>query len=280
MAYTKAPVFKAPRPAPVQAIQWNVWGQGFYDHERRDETEGGVDFGRRTRTHGGIGGIDLTKAGGWLLPADYMVVGLLGGYTKARVRNDDGSTATVRGPSAGFYSIWMNGGFSWDSNFKVDFFDLDTSVAPFTGLELRNYSSSNNLNYRFDMNPWWFEPTVGVTYSRLIWDDRASALGLTDGRQTRVQGGARVGTSWMWNNVRVDPTFTALAYSDVRIEGGTIAGVIAAGPSDEDKVFGQFIGKLGFDWGRGLSSFVEGEVRGRRDIVGTAVRGGLRLQLN
>jgi hypothetical protein len=44
-------------------------------------------------------------------------------------------------------------------------------------------------------------------------------------------------------------------------------------------VFGQVIGKLNFDWGKdikGLSSYIEAEVRGRDGVVGTAARVGVR----
>jgi len=39
--------------------------------------------------------------------------------------------------------------------------------------------------------------------------------------------------------------------------------------------FGQATAKLNFDWGRGLSSYVEGEVRGRDNALGVAARLGV-----
>jgi hypothetical protein len=56
-------------------------------------------------------------------------------------------------------------------------------------------------------------------------------------------------------------------------------GPLVTVPTDEGKVFGQVIGKLNFDWSKdikGLSSYVEGEVRGRSGVFGTAARVGAR----
>jgi hypothetical protein len=49
-------------------------------------------------------------------------------------------------------------------------------------------------------------------------------------------------------------------------------------PTDEGKIFGQLIGKLDFNWTTALSSYIEGEVRGRRDVFGAAGRAGVRYQ--
>jgi len=46
-------------------------------------------------------------------------------------------------------------------------------------------------------------------------------------------------------------------------------------PTDQNKIFGQATAKLNFDWGRGLSSYVEGEVRGRDNALGVAARLGV-----
>ena len=103
------------------------------------------------------------------------------------------------------------------------------------------------------------------------WDAASKAIGFTDGRSTRVQGGLRVGTSFDYHGVRVEPTLTGMAYDDVSISGGTIVSAFAPlVPTDEGKVFGQGIGKLNFDWGRGLSAYVEGEVRGPSGVLGYA----------
>ena len=274
------PVFKAmPKPVMMRTITYALWGQGFGDVEWRSGTFAGIDLGRTTTTVGGIGGADVTITN-IFSATDAYVIGVLGGYTSARVRNSDGSTARVDGPGVGLYSIYVNGGFSTDSTFKVDFFDLNRSVTglPDLGLHLTNYTSAYNVNYKFDMKPWWLEPTVGFSYTSTNWDGASKALGFIDGHTWRVQAGVRLGTAYDWNGVTVEPTLTAMAYSDVEIRGGTIA--IAAGiptaPTDEGKVFGQGIAKLNFIWNTHLSSYLEGEVRGREGVLGAAGRVGLR----
>jgi hypothetical protein len=282
LAYTgtrdaKSPAVTKAAPSPVApAVQYAAWAQGFVDHERRSGFFNGIDAGRRTNIGGGIGGIDGTMSN-FFSAGDALLLGLLGGGIDARVRNNDGSTAHFRGPLAGGYAVYVKGAFSSDTVFKVDFLDLDTSFVGFTDLGVTNYSLASNYNYKFDFTTWWFEPTVGSNWTRTIWNGKAHGLHFTDGKQVRLQAGARFGTSFDWNGVKVEPVLTALAYSDVVIEGGTISTVLTPLiPDDEGKIFGQLIGKLGFDFGRGFSSYVEGEIRGREHVFGAAGRAGLR----
>ena len=278
--YMKA---KAPQKGPEP---WLVatWAQGFGDFETRSGTLNGVDIGRVTRTDGGVAGIDVTIPH-LFVSTDAWVVGLLGGDTESTVHNNDGSSAHVRGPGVGIYSVYVNGGFSEDSVFKVDFFDLDSTdtVGNTTPLRLVNSSSATNLNYKL-MNgngPSWVEPTVGASYTNTRWDSASLAMGLTNGEQWRVQAGVRVGTLFMWSGAQVEPTLAALAYDDVSIVGGTlVSAVTPVAPSDQGKVFGQLIGKMNFDWGNGFSDYVEGEVRGRENVLGLAARVGARYVFN
>ena len=279
---SKSPVFKAmPKQQPMlRTVTYGIWGQGFGDVEWRSGAFNGADIGRTTTTAGGIGGADVTVTN-IFSATDAFVIGALGGFTSARVKNADGSTAVVDGPGVGAYAIYVNGGFSTDATFKVDFFELNRTAAgvPDLNLGLTNFVIAHNLNYKVDIKPWWFEPTVGYSYSSLVWDGASKALGFEDGHTIRVQGGIRAGTAFDWNGVTVEPTLTGMAYSDVEIRGGTIA--LAAGspplaPTDEGKVFGQGIAKLNFVWNKNLSSYLEGEVRGRENVLGAAGRLGLR----
>jgi len=276
------PILKAPPKAPEPA--WNVagWAQGFGDYENRTGQFNGADIGRTARTGGVIGGVDLTLPH-LFLPADAWVVGVLGGDTVSTVHNADGSSARVRGPGVGVYSVYVNGGFSTDGVFKADFFDLDSTDAFnfTTGLRLTNLTVTDNLNYKYEFSQYWIEPTVGFAYTATIWDAASLAIGLTNGNDWRVQGGARIGTSFDANGVHVEPTLTALLYDDVSITGGTlITATSPIVPTDEGKLFGQLIGKMNFDFGRGVSSFVEGEVRGRENVFGAAGRLGIRYVFN
>jgi len=267
------PLYAKAQPAAPKANEYGlaVWGQGFGDYEERTGTFNGTDIGRITRTWGFIGGIDKTFTN-LNTASDALVLGLLSGDVTAGVDTKIGSAARITGPSVGVYGIYVNGGFATDLTFKADFFGVDQMQAgsSTTSLGLDNYTVAFNLNYKSDLNrSWWLEPTVGTLHTNTAWNGTAHDLGLTDGDTWRVQGGARLGWNTVWNTVQVDSTLAALAYDDVSIRGGTISTVAAPlVPTDEGKVFGQLIGKLNFDYGNGLSSYLEGEVRGREGVFG------------
>ena len=286
LAYTgvqdsKTPIANASaQPAPAPGPKLGTWGTGYGDWETRRGNFELTDIGRTARTGGGIGGVDLTFRN-ITSATDAFVVGVFGGAMSSRVTNNDGSVAQIDAPSTGVYAAYVNGGFSTDATFKVDFIDVSSrhpDIAE-TRLFMTNYSAAANLNYKLEFDPSWFEPTVGVLVSRNIWDADSAALGYTDGRGVRVQGGARFGTSWLWGAVRVEPTLMGLLYSDVTIDGGTLLNVITPlVPTDKGKLFASGSGKVNLDFGNGWSANVEGEVRGRTGVLGTAVRGGLRYQ--
>jgi len=278
---------KAPPAAVASASGWAVWSQLYGDYEQRSGIVDGFDTGRISRTGGIIGGLDKTFIGGF--GGDALVLGLLSGAMTSHVSNVDGSSSRINGPSVGAYAIWIKGGFSIDSTFKVDFLDIDQSsplmVIPSFGLT--NYSAALNLNDKIQFTGWWMEPTVGVLDTCSIWNSAGHGIGLTDGNDVRLQAGSRFGTPFDWGRASVEATLATLVYDDVSITGGTLVTATAglggspliAVPTDEGKVFGQVIGKLNFDWSKdiqGLSSYVEGEVRGRSGVFGTAARVGVR----
>lgn len=116
---------------------------------------------RRYRAHGAaagvVGGLDVTLPH-LLFPTDAWVVGVLGGDTES----------------------------------NADFFDLDSTDAfnNTTGLRLTNLTVTDNLNYKYDFSQYWIEPTVGFSHPSTIWDAAALAIGLTNGNDWRVRGGA------------------------------------------------------------------------------------------
>jgi hypothetical protein len=280
---TRAPLYAKAPPAGPTANDYGlaVWGQGFGDYEQRTGTFNGMDIGRITRTWGFIGGIDKTFTS-LTSKNDALVIGVLSGETSSGVDSALGSSAHISGPSVGAYGIYVNGGFSTDLTFKADFFGVDqTQIAGgTTSFGVNNYTEAFNVNNKYTLNPaWWIEPTVGFLHTNTVWNDMAHNLGMIDGETWRVQGGARVGWSGVWNAIQVDGTLTALAYDDVSITGGTLATITAPlVPTYEGKLFGQLIGKLNFDYGNGLSSYIEGELRGTDGVIGAAGRVGLRYR--
>ena len=278
----KSPItFKAHAAEPSQ-VSYSAWAQGFVDYENRTGTIDGIDIGRNTLIGGGIAAADVTIQH-LSSESDAVVFGILTGDLTATVRNADGSTALVHGPSLGAYSAYVNGPFSIDGTFKTDFFALtETDAGVVTPLGLNNYVATGNLNYKQDMATWWFHPTVGVSYTRTVWNSASISDGFSDGTDVRVQGGARFGSGFDWAGIHFDNSLTVLAYDDVVISGGTLAVAVGSplAPTDEGKIFGQLIGKVEAQLTRNWSVNVEGEFRGRTDVYGLAGRLGATYTFN
>jgi hypothetical protein len=274
-------VMKAPgaQPSPVS---YSAWVQGFVDYENRTGTFDGTDIGRNTLIGGGIAAADVTIQR-LTSASDAVVFGILTGDLTATVRNADGSSALVRGPSAGVYSAYVNGPFSIDGTFKTDFFALnETDAGVVTPLGLDNYVTTGNVNYKQDMGTWWFQPTAGASYTRTVWNAESTADGFSDGTDVRLQGGARFGSGFDWSGVHFDQSVTVLAYDDVLISGGTLATAtgVPMAPTDEGKIFGQVIGKLEAQLTPNWAVNVEGEFRGSTDVYGVAGRIGATYTFN
>jgi hypothetical protein len=208
----------------------------------------------------------------------------------------------LSGPSVGAYGTFFLNGFSTDLTLKVDFLHLNetftdslafsngnalgtTFTAGAGSTNLINYGIIWNVQQKFFLsNATWIEPTAGLKYYIADYDSDAAVLGLADGHVLRLQGGARLGTQFFWNNVLVTPVLTGLAYDDVIVSGlaltdaafiGAAGGVASA--ATEGKVRGQGIGAVKFDYGNGLSSFVQADVRGGSNYFGYGGRAGVRF---
>ena len=208
----------------------------------------------------------------------------------------------LSGPSVGAYATYFLNGFSTDLTLKVDFLHLNETftdslafsngTAPFVttfaagagSTNLNNYGIVWNIQQKiFLSNATWIEPTVGLRYYIADYDSDAAALGLADGHVLRLQAGARLGTQFLWNNVVVTPILTGLVYGDATVSGlavtdaafiGSAGGVASA--ATEGKVRGQGIGAVKFDYGNGVSSFVQADIRGGSDYIGYGGRAGVR----
>ena len=150
---------------------------------------------------------------------------------------------------------------------------------------LINYGIVWNIQQKiFLSNASWIEPTAGLKYYIADYDSDAAQLGLAEGHLLRMQAGARLGTQFLWNNVVVTPILTGLVYGDPIVSGfavtdavflGTAGGVASA--ATQGKVRGQGIGAVKFDFGNGLSSFVQADIRGGSDYYGYGGRAGVRF---
>jgi Autotransporter beta-domain len=307
------PLYKAP-PMIYESVRYASWVQGFGDYERRTGTgftSGGVigglgtgsipvDLGRKASTLGFNGGLDATFRNSWWA-GDILIAGLVSGYVSTDINYSATSLkARIEGPSVGAYATYLSGPFSTDFVARVEFMHIDETFTDLLNFNLgasggtalasgsastnvNNYVVAGNLNYRWLSTPyWWLEPTVGFRFIQSSFDNSAAALGLADGHDWRVQGGARIGTDFYWGTVHVTPTLTGLAYEDVDVTGGVVTGGLFPAspiiPSDQGKVRGQGIFATNFDYGTGFSTFLLAEVRGGQDLFAAGGRAGIRYQ--
>ncbi len=161
---------------------------------------------------------------------------------------------------------------------------------------LVNHSLVANINYRVPLwDSFWIEPTAGIQARWTDYSSSASALGLANGHLLRVQGGARLGWEFEYAGMRITPILTGLAYSDVTVTGGfvdfapngafgaTTSQIGVAGSSvinirQQGLLRGQGILTVVADLGSGWTAFVQGDVRGGKDLFGAGGKGGIRYQ--
>lgn len=321
MVYKAAPV--AVQYGPTYAYWAQGWGD--YDRWKSGDyavTRGGVGLGllgpdpaiaqftRKTTSFGGLGGADVTFRA-W---DSVYVFGVLAGYTDATVkfsgssvgRAADNSTisntkADISGASVGGYMTFASGQVSADLTVKIDFFDIDqtfnevlfaratpVNVSGAASTSVTNYNFIGNLNYRVPVSTaFWWEPTVGIRTTRSDFANSATALGMADGSIVRLQGGVRVGSMWDgWYGTTVVTTLTGLVYSDVVVNGLTLAsggvtgGGFAVSPNEQGLVRGQGILSMNFIHSASTSTFIQGDIRGGEGYFGAGGKIGFRIGFN
>jgi autotransporter-like protein len=292
--YTKAP---QAQPAAAPTLQVSLWtsetGAGVRQTGFFNNGLVATNLASNTSSYVGLAGIDFLRSQ-FIFNGDYLLIGVLGGDAYTHSSAAVGTNTNVKAPTIGAYAAYILGGFSTDFAFTSSFMGLDTAnslgPAAIGNMYLTSYSYASNLNYRFNFtNNWWLEPTVGFTYFDQVWGDAEHALGFTDGQVTRVQGGLRAGTWFMWGATRIEPTLTGLAYSDTSVRGGTAFAAGVPGiptftgaplPTDQGEVWGKGIAKVNFVFSSNFSAYLEGEVyrtSGAVDLRGYAGTVGLRL---
>ena len=97
----------------------------------------------------------------------------------------------------------------------------------------------------------------------------------------RAKVGARVGTEWISDQLRIEPSLVASAYSDVSVSNGAlfVGGGGISLPTDQGKVRGEVQGSVNFfDLRTGWSGFVRAETRFGDNLLAYGGKGGLRYQ--
>jgi outer membrane autotransporter protein len=282
-----APADTGPKPA--------AWIRGFGDFEQRDGQAnfnfGGAAFtsnlGFRQGTGGVMAGIDAVWSG--LTTAnDGLILGLLGGYTNSRVELRDSPASQVfSGGSVGAYGTYLSGNWFFDALFKVDLLSLDIDIPGITqSTNLTNYNAAANIGYKFDFpNHFYFEPTAGLEYVNTNFDQAtaltATTVALNDGWALRARAGARFGTEWVTNNVRIEPSLLALAYGIPEASNTALFtnGFGVSLPSDVGRLRGELQGTVNFfDLQTGWSGFARVDTRFGDGLLSVGGKAGVRYQ--
>ena len=285
-----------PVAAPPSNVKPAVWARAFGDLERRSgfssltfaSTNFGTDLGYSQSTGGLMAGADLVISG-LTAPDDGLILGVLGGYTTASVRlNQSAARQDYDGGTVGGYATYLKGAFFADVLFKTDLLGLDITapgVRQSTGLQ--NYNVLGNIGYRFDLpHALYIEPTAGLEYVATVFDRTpalaAGSVPLQDGDAFRGRIGARLGTEFVENNIRVEPSITGLIY-DVFTESGTTttfgSGTRLTGLTNVGKVRGEIQASINFlNLKTGLSGFLRADYRIGDDLLGGGGRAGIRYQ--
>jgi Autotransporter beta-domain len=283
--YTKAP----PQESGVQVA---AWGTGSYEHDRQTGTFNGADIASTIHNWGGIGGVDFTGK----IPSDaYVVWGFFAGEKDAFISVPTGATATTRAAVAGAYLFYLKDNFTADLTYTAAWMrnsgtNVTSSITEsVNGGTLTAVSTSSavgsvvmmdsfegNLRYKFNLdNNWWIEPFGGA-----VWTYQVETMGFENIGTLKLQGGARVGTSFTWGSTRVEPTLTAFAFSDVSITGGFVPG----GPpieNDRGQLWGKGVGRINFIWSKEFESFIEASIFGTgglENVVAYSGTLGIRLK--
>ncbi|WP_375463587.1 autotransporter outer membrane beta-barrel domain-containing protein [uncultured Methylobacterium sp.] len=273
-----------------------VWARAFGDLERRTGSTSfsfaGTgftrDLGYSQATGGFLSGTDVVLSG-LTSKDDGLIVGVMGGYTLAEVRlNQGGGRQDFAGGTVGTYATYLNGPAFIDALFKVDLLGLDITTPGLrqtTGLQ--NYNVSTNVGYRFPLeHSLYVEPTAGLEYVNTQFDKRATltatTIPLQNGDALRGRIGARVGTEMIQDNIRIEPSITGYIYSvltESRPTGAVNGLTSVTGLRDEGKARGEIQASVNiFDLETGISGFVRADYRVGADLLAGGGRAGIRYQ--
>jgi outer membrane autotransporter protein len=222
-------------------------------------------------------------------PDDGLILGVMGGYTLADVRlNRSAGQQDFAGGTVGAYGTYLNGPWFVDALFKVDLLGLDIAAPGIRQTaNLQNYNFTTNVGYRIPLdNNFYVEPTAGLEYVSTSFDRQtrltSTTLPLRDGDALRGRIGARVGTEWVQNDIRIEPSLTGYVYSVLTENNslGAFNGISGVtGLREEGRVRGEIQASVNFfNLKTGLSGFIRGDFRVGDDLIGGGGRAGVRYQ--
>lgn len=231
-----------------------------------------ADQERRLSTFGFQGGVDLTLSG-IASNKDGVVIGALGGYLQSHLTMRNSATAIdLRGPVAGVFGSYLNGPYFADLMFRGDILRMDYNDT-FTAqsIDVRNYNVIFNTGFKVNLggSNAYIEPVTGFEYTRTTYSGPILGPGyffqLQDGDTFRARVGARFGTSFTMNNVRIEPSVLVNGWNAVKQDNNTLFTSAATGSlflSDRrDNLYAEVSPSINFMTQAGWSGFTRAEFR-------------------
>jgi Autotransporter beta-domain len=301
------PVKAPPQVAPIAptGAGYAVWMRAFGDWATNHGTANFTEFGQ-TFSHN----VNYDqKTGGVQIGLDYLAyqtagsalfVGVLDGAVDSRLTFASGSDATFRGGNIGVHATYLNRGWFADALFLANFMSVDFTALPVSGLttigmDVRQAGGHFDTGYRFQFNPWFVEPmaTVEVVHTAFCGSSALSCNGsavtlpgatlTVDETSVRGRLGGRIGTTWIANGWRVEPSLTGGVWQT--FTGDNSANLTSNGfvldltDPNSHRTEGEVGGMLNlFQVGTGLSGFVKGAYRFAKEYKSVSVNGGVRYQ--
>jgi hypothetical protein len=283
------PVKATPQPpsSPAAEFQLSVWGTGTADHEHQTGLFNNFNIGSKTDALGGLGGIDAVKTH-IFSASDSFLIGFFGGETDTHTLTEiQGVRTTIKAPTFGGYAAYTYYGLSVDGSYTSSSMRTQTDDTTFSPpnisyTDLTVSTAQINANFRVDVaTNWWLEATIGLSRTQLNYKSSSTFFSFSgktlpeplpeQGVVNRLDFGARTGGEFTVGSIKIQPSFTFIAYSDISVRGGTLALLSRNLATDEGQLWGKEAAKLNFVFSPHLSAYIEGEVHetsGTENIVG------------
>lgn len=230
-----------------------------------------------------------------------ILVGLLGGADASTVNFASGTKVTFQGGDVGAYATFLNRGFFVDGLAMGNWMTMDyTSGAALNALganlgvstEMQQWGGRIDTGYRFQFNPWFFEPQLAAEVVHTGFDQALqfpsvdAIVNINDDTSVRGWLGGRVGTNWVWNGWRFEPSIfggvwqTFLGTNAAILQTtGFPSFVLDLTDPNADKTLGEIGGMVNFyQIGNNVSAFVKGDYRWASEYTSGSVEGGVRYQ--
>jgi outer membrane autotransporter protein len=227
-----------------QGPDFGLWLEGSVEREK-SEVE---DVDTTTDTWSVTGGGDVTHYG-IFSDSDALTIGLIGLFSKS-----DSEDEETESPGVGAYLAYVTGTLAFQLSATGVFSESDVEGMP-DDTESEALIITGSVSNTFELpDSWFIEPTVEVTYTESFIEDAE------DGEQVQLLGSLRIGTEIDTDGVKVIPSLTGAAFSNIHVEPDD-------GPTDEGQLWLHGTGKIEFVFSDALSAHIQGDVKGTEGDV-------------